>query len=169
MQKIFKEQESIKIIKVHGSMTNIEYQKIYNHDWKKYKSRVLILSKISLIVPTKLNYQIFNVKVGEKYYKSYIIYNVIFRPQWLETDMAVVTYGQKKVLNRDNGNFVKTNAWKPLFRKMKTLHWNLTSFCIKWRFCVVLSSLWKRLQPVWPKYHVVNYITFVVFFADFDV
>ena len=27
-----------------------------------------------------------------------------------------------KVLNRDNGNFVKTNGWKPLFRKMKILH-----------------------------------------------
>ena len=40
----------------------------------------------------------------------------------LEIDMAVVRYGQDKVLNRDNGNFVKTNAWKPLFRKMKTLH-----------------------------------------------
>ena len=52
----------------------------------------------------------------------------------LEIDMAVVKYGQEKVLNRDNGNFVKTNAWKPLFRKMKTLHWNLTSFSIRWRF-----------------------------------
>ena len=40
----------------------------------------------------------------------------------LETDMAVVRYGQDKVLNRDNENFVKTNAWKPLFKKMKTLH-----------------------------------------------
>ena len=40
----------------------------------------------------------------------------------LEIDMAVVKYGQEKVLNRDNGNFVKANAWKPLFRKMKTLH-----------------------------------------------
>ena len=40
----------------------------------------------------------------------------------LEIYMAVVRYGQEKVLNRDNGNFVKTNAWKPLFRKMKTLH-----------------------------------------------
>ena len=27
--------------------------------------------------------------------------------------MVVVKYGQDKVLNRDNGNFVKTNAWKP--------------------------------------------------------
>ena len=27
----------------------------------------------------------------------------------------------KIVLNRDNGNFVKTNAPKPLFTKMKTL------------------------------------------------
>ena len=71
MQKIFKEQESIKINKVYGIMTNIEYQKIYNHDWRKYKSGVLILSKTSLIIPTKLNYQILNIKVGEKYYKSW--------------------------------------------------------------------------------------------------
>ena len=40
----------------------------------------------------------------------------------LETDMAVVSCGQDKVLNRDNGNFVKTNAWKPLFKEMKTVH-----------------------------------------------
>ena len=33
----------------------------------------------------------------------------------LEIDMAVVRYGRDKVLNRDNGNFVKTNAWKSLF------------------------------------------------------
>ena len=39
-----------------------------------------------------------------------------------EIDMAVVRYGQDKVLNRDNGNFVKTNAWKSLFKNMKTLH-----------------------------------------------
>ena len=35
----------------------------------------------------------------------------------LKIDMVVVRYGQDKVLNRDNGNFVKTNAWKPLFKK----------------------------------------------------
>ena len=35
----------------------------------------------------------------------------------LENDMAVVMYGQDKVLNRENGNFVKANAWKPLFKK----------------------------------------------------
>ena len=40
-------------------------------------------------------------------------------------------YGQDKVLSRDSANFFKTNAWKPLLKKMKTLHWNLTSFCIK--------------------------------------
>ena len=28
----------------------------------------------------------------------------------LEIDMAVARYGQDKMLNRDNGNFVKTNA-----------------------------------------------------------
>ena len=40
----------------------------------------------------------------------------------LENDMAVVMYGQDKVLNRENENFVNANAWKPLFKKMKTLH-----------------------------------------------
>ena len=39
----------------------------------------------------------------------------------LEIDM-VVRYGQDNVLSRDNGNFVKTNEWEPLFREMKTLH-----------------------------------------------
>ena len=36
----------------------------------------------------------------------------------LRIDMEVVRYGQDKVLNtnRDIGNFVKTNAWKPLFK-----------------------------------------------------
>ena len=86
-----------------------------------------------------------------------------------EIDMAVVKYGQDKVLNRDNGNFVRTNTWKPLFKKMKTIHWNLTSFSIKWRFSIVLSSVWKRLQPVWSKYHAFNNKTFVVLLADFDV
>ena len=37
----------------------------------------------------------------------------------LETDTAAVRYGQDKVLNRDNGNVVKTNAWKPPFKKNK--------------------------------------------------
>ena len=36
--------------------------------------------------------------------------------------LKIVKYAQDKVLNEDNGNFVKKNAWKPLFRKMKTLH-----------------------------------------------
>ena len=40
----------------------------------------------------------------------------------LQIDMVVVRYGQDKVLNRDNENFVKTNSWKSLFRKMKRLH-----------------------------------------------
>ena len=31
----------------------------------------------------------------------------------LEIDMVVVRSGQDKVLNRDNGNFVKIYAWKP--------------------------------------------------------
>ena len=40
--------------------------------------------------------------------------------EYLESDMLVVRYGQDNLLN--NVNFVKTNAWKPLFQKMKTLH-----------------------------------------------
>ena len=40
----------------------------------------------------------------------------------LKIDMAVVRYGQDIVLNRDNGNFVKTNGWQPLLKKMETLH-----------------------------------------------
>ena len=35
----------------------------------------------------------------------------------LEIDMVVVRYGQDKVLSRNNGNFVKINAWKALFKK----------------------------------------------------
>ena len=35
----------------------------------------------------------------------------------LEIDMVVVRYGHDKVLNRDNGSFVKTNAWKTLSKK----------------------------------------------------
>ena len=87
----------------------------------------------------------------------------------LEIDMAVVKYGQDKVLNRGNGNFVKTNVWKPLFKKMKTLHWNMTSFCIKWWFCFVLGSVGKRLRPLWPKYQVLNNKTCVVLLAGFEV
>ena len=30
------------------------------------------------------------------------------------------------------------------------------SFCIEWRFSVVLSSVLKQLQPVWRKYQVLN-------------
>ena len=40
----------------------------------------------------------------------------------LEIDMVVVRYGHDKVLNRDNGSFVKINAWKTLSKKIKTLH-----------------------------------------------
>ena len=40
--KTFKEEELIKILnKILGLITNIEeYQKIYNHDWRKHKSRI---------------------------------------------------------------------------------------------------------------------------------
>ena len=40
----------------------------------------------------------------------------------MEIDVAVVRYGQDKELNRDNGRFVERNMWKPLLKKMKSLH-----------------------------------------------
>ena len=40
MKKIFKE-ESMEILKILGLITNIEeYQKIYNHVWRKHKLRI---------------------------------------------------------------------------------------------------------------------------------
>ena len=40
----------------------------------------------------------------------------------LEIGMTLVGYGREGVLGRDNESFVGTSAWKPLFRKMKTLY-----------------------------------------------
>ena len=59
----------------------------------------------------------------------------------LEIDMVVVRYGQDKVLRQ----------WGLCY-----WNWNLMSFCIEWRFSVVLSSVLKQLQPVWRKYQVLN-------------
>ena len=40
-KKIFKEEESIKILKTLGLITSREeYQKIYNNSWRKHKSRI---------------------------------------------------------------------------------------------------------------------------------
>ena len=37
---MFKEEESIEILKILGLITNIEeHQKIHNHEWRKNKSR----------------------------------------------------------------------------------------------------------------------------------
>ena len=39
--KIFKEEESVKILKILGLINNIqEYHKIYNHTWRKHESRI---------------------------------------------------------------------------------------------------------------------------------
>ena len=39
--KIFKEEESIEILRILGLINNIEeHQKIYNYPWKKHKSRI---------------------------------------------------------------------------------------------------------------------------------
>ena len=41
MKKIFKEEESIEILKSLGLINNIEdYQKKYNHVWRNHKSKV---------------------------------------------------------------------------------------------------------------------------------
>ena len=40
-EKVFKEEESIEILKILSLITSIEeYQKIYNHLWRKHNSRV---------------------------------------------------------------------------------------------------------------------------------
>ena len=39
--KIFKEEESIEILKILGLINNIEeHSRIYNHVWQKYKLRI---------------------------------------------------------------------------------------------------------------------------------
>ena len=41
MKKIFKEKESIEILKIIDLIANIkEYHKIYNHEWRTHKSRI---------------------------------------------------------------------------------------------------------------------------------
>ena len=41
MKKMCKEEESIEILKIIGLIYNIEeYQRIYNHVWRKHKSRI---------------------------------------------------------------------------------------------------------------------------------
>lgn len=53
----------------------------YDHPWPTmtigFDTAKLILSKASLIVPAKLNYEILNIKVSCKYYTSYIIQNIV--------------------------------------------------------------------------------------------
>ena len=40
-EKIFQEEESMKILKILGLITNIEeYNRIYNHVWREHKSRI---------------------------------------------------------------------------------------------------------------------------------
>ena len=78
---------------------------------------------------------------------------------------TIVRYGQDKLLNRHNDIFVKTNAWKALLMKIKTLHWNWASFGAKWRFSVVFWLVWKWPQPVRWKYHAVKNITYVLLFS----
>ena len=41
IMKIFKEEESIEILKILGLINNIEeHQKIYNHAWRKQKPKI---------------------------------------------------------------------------------------------------------------------------------
>ena len=39
-EKIFKEEESIELWKILGLINNIEKYQIYNHAWRKHKSRI---------------------------------------------------------------------------------------------------------------------------------
>ena len=41
LKKIFEEENSVKILKILGLITNIEeYLKLYIHVWRKHKSRI---------------------------------------------------------------------------------------------------------------------------------
>ena len=55
--------------------------------------------KESLIVSTKLNCDILNIKVRQKYYTTYIIHNVICRPHWLKLFSNWSKYNAKSSLN----------------------------------------------------------------------
>ena len=55
--------------------------------------------KESLIVSTKLNCDILNIKIRQKYYTTYIIHNVICRPHWLKLFSNWSKYNAKPSLN----------------------------------------------------------------------
>ena len=82
----------------------------------------------------------FRLVTPQNYFAKSRYYERIVRES-LEINMAIFKYKNNKALDKDNRNFVKTNAWKPLLKKMKTFLRNWTSFCLKWRFCVVNSSV----------------------------
>lgn len=55
----------------------------------------------------------------------------MLRPFWLvrpqnslakQIDISIVKHGRDKLSNKDHASLVKTNAWKPLFKKRKTVH-----------------------------------------------
>ena len=86
----------------------IEHQQETTKDnWSSY--RATEITKECLSCYNKLHPQILSIK--NRYYNRKV-------RKLFETNILVVRYGLDKVLNRDNGNVVKANAWKLLFGKL---------------------------------------------------
>ena len=73
-KKILKEEESIEILKSPGLITNIEmYQKMYNHIWRKYKSRIQTEKYRNYLIE-EINQ---NKLISKKHNKVYRVLNYI--------------------------------------------------------------------------------------------
>ena len=73
-KKILKEEESIEILKSPGLITNIEmYQKMYNHIWRKYKSRIQTKKYRNYLIE-EINQ---NKLISKKHNKVYRVLNYI--------------------------------------------------------------------------------------------
>ena len=92
----------------------------------------------------------------------YLLLISIFQTIW-KYEILTMEKNINKCWTETMGTLLRQMRGSLSSKKMKTLHWNLTSFCIKWRFCVVLWSVWKRLQTVWSKYLVLNNKTCTTF------
>ena len=74
-----------------------------------FHMKVKILADFQICIGVPLNSQILKIKVGWKYYTSYIIHNVIFRPHWLKPFSNWWKYNAKLSLNTKRSVFMFLN------------------------------------------------------------
>ena len=102
------------------------------------------------------------MKVGLKYYTSFIIQNVIIWPHSLKTFSNYSSSRATEYTKKCHGHF----DWL----QSKTLSIKNSYYDRKVRELLEIDmAVVKRLQRVWPKYHVVNNETCVVLSADFVI